>query len=172
MRTRASSHWGSTRSSPVIEIFGGYTKSDGITTTGPRRRTGVRSSRRNGTRLHGTLMRSRSERTWKSGRNLNPERHWVCVYLNWNMRTQLTNWHTVFDNWRMLHGRSQFVGKRRMCGGYGTCIRASVGTHLDWKDKSLTCISEQRRLPLQIPPPQIRSWKSIAESGQFGQRQI
>lgn len=25
----------------------------------------------------------------------------------------------VFDNWRMLHGRSQFTGKRRMCGGYG-----------------------------------------------------
>ncbi|CAI7647761.1 unnamed protein product [Penicillium glandicola] len=24
----------------------------------------------------------------------------------------------MFDNWRMLHGRSQFTGKRRMCGGY------------------------------------------------------
>ncbi|KAJ6187061.1 hypothetical protein N7519_001969 [Penicillium mononematosum] len=24
----------------------------------------------------------------------------------------------IFDNWRMLHGRSQFTGKRRMCGGY------------------------------------------------------
>lgn len=24
----------------------------------------------------------------------------------------------VFDNWRMLHGRSSFVGKRRMCGAY------------------------------------------------------
>ena len=26
---------------------------------------------------------------------------------------------TVFDNWRMLHGRSAFTGKRRICGGYG-----------------------------------------------------
>lgn len=25
---------------------------------------------------------------------------------------------TVFDNWRVLHGRSAFTGKRRMCGGY------------------------------------------------------
>ena len=24
----------------------------------------------------------------------------------------------VFDNWRVLHGRSAFTGKRRMCGGY------------------------------------------------------
>ncbi|PGH06550.1 trimethyllysine dioxygenase [Helicocarpus griseus UAMH5409] len=24
----------------------------------------------------------------------------------------------IFDNWRMLHGRSPFSGKRRMCGGY------------------------------------------------------
>ncbi|KAL1958221.1 hypothetical protein VTO42DRAFT_4729 [Malbranchea cinnamomea] len=24
----------------------------------------------------------------------------------------------IFDNWRMLHGRSSFVGKRRMCGAY------------------------------------------------------
>jgi len=24
----------------------------------------------------------------------------------------------IFDNWRILHGRSQFTGKRRMCGGY------------------------------------------------------
>ncbi|OJJ47566.1 hypothetical protein ASPZODRAFT_1716192 [Penicilliopsis zonata CBS 506.65] len=24
----------------------------------------------------------------------------------------------IFDNWRMLHGRSDFIGKRRMCGGY------------------------------------------------------
>lgn len=26
----------------------------------------------------------------------------------------------VFDNWRMLHGRSEFTGKRRLCGGYST----------------------------------------------------
>lgn len=32
---------------------------------------------------------------------------------------QLTCFVLVFDNWRMLHGRSQFTGKRRMCGGYG-----------------------------------------------------
>ncbi|RJE26292.1 trimethyllysine dioxygenase [Aspergillus sclerotialis] len=25
----------------------------------------------------------------------------------------------IFDNWRMLHGRAEFTGKRRMCGGYG-----------------------------------------------------
>ncbi|KAJ5647690.1 Trimethyllysine dioxygenase [Penicillium lividum] len=24
----------------------------------------------------------------------------------------------IFDNWRMLHGRAEFTGKRRMCGGY------------------------------------------------------
>lgn len=29
---------------------------------------------------------------------------------------------TVFDNWRVLHGRSAFTGARRMCGGYGKGI--------------------------------------------------
>jgi trimethyllysine dioxygenase len=24
----------------------------------------------------------------------------------------------IFDNWRVLHGRSGFTGKRRMCGAY------------------------------------------------------
>jgi trimethyllysine dioxygenase len=24
----------------------------------------------------------------------------------------------IFDNWRALHGRAAFTGKRRMCGGY------------------------------------------------------
>lgn len=24
----------------------------------------------------------------------------------------------IFDNWRVLHGRSAFTGKRRVCGGY------------------------------------------------------
>lgn len=24
----------------------------------------------------------------------------------------------IFDNWRVLHGRSKFTGKRRICGGY------------------------------------------------------
>lgn len=31
----------------------------------------------------------------------------------------------VFDNWRMLHGRSAFTGKRRMCGGYSTWPKPS-----------------------------------------------
>jgi trimethyllysine dioxygenase len=28
----------------------------------------------------------------------------------------------IFDNWRVLHGRSVFTGKRRMCGGYSKFI--------------------------------------------------
>ena len=24
----------------------------------------------------------------------------------------------IFDNWRMLHGRTAFTGNRRVCGGY------------------------------------------------------
>lgn len=42
----------------------------------------------------------------------------------------------IFDNWRVLHGRSQFTGKRRMCGAYskscastpGTCFGANLGS--------------------------------------------
>ena len=28
----------------------------------------------------------------------------------------------VFDNWRVLHGRSAFSGRREMCGGYSVFI--------------------------------------------------
>lgn len=28
----------------------------------------------------------------------------------------------IFDNWRVLHGRSSFTGKRRICGGYSRFI--------------------------------------------------
>ena len=30
----------------------------------------------------------------------------------------MTDDKVVFDNWRVLHGRSAFTGKRRICGGY------------------------------------------------------
>ena len=32
----------------------------------------------------------------------------------------------VFDNWRVLHGRSAFTGKRRMCGGYSKPFHVSL----------------------------------------------
>ena len=31
---------------------------------------------------------------------------------------EITDDGVVFDNWRVLHGRSAFTGKRRICGGY------------------------------------------------------
>ena len=34
----------------------------------------------------------------------------------------LLNISTVFDNWRVLHGRTAFTGKRRVCGGYSKII--------------------------------------------------
>jgi trimethyllysine dioxygenase len=33
----------------------------------------------------------------------------------------------VFDNWRVLHGRTAFEGRRRVCGGY-------IGVD-DWRGK-------------------------------------
>lgn len=32
----------------------------------------------------------------------------------------------IFDNWRVLHGRSAFTGKRRMCGGYSEFFDGSL----------------------------------------------
>lgn len=29
----------------------------------------------------------------------------------------------VFDNWRVLHGRSAFTGTRRVCGGYSKLVK-------------------------------------------------
>jgi trimethyllysine dioxygenase len=35
-----------------------------------------------------------------------------------NTYQSVINKFQVFDNWRVLHGRSAFTGKRRICGGY------------------------------------------------------
>ncbi|PYH71495.1 putative trimethyllysine dioxygenase TmlH [Aspergillus vadensis CBS 113365] len=48
-------------------------------------------------------------------------RHWDEIIRRKDMEiwTQLEpGTALIFDNWRMLHGRSEFTGKRRMCGGY------------------------------------------------------
>lgn len=31
----------------------------------------------------------------------------------------------VFDNWRILHGRSAFTGQRRLCGGYSEFLSSA-----------------------------------------------
>ncbi|KAL1986228.1 hypothetical protein VTN96DRAFT_6743 [Rasamsonia emersonii] len=56
------------------------------------------------------------------------QRAWYAAARHWNEiihRPEMEIWlqlqpgtALIFDNWRMLHGRSQFTGKRRMCGGY------------------------------------------------------
>ncbi|KAL1971232.1 hypothetical protein VTN77DRAFT_184 [Rasamsonia byssochlamydoides] len=53
---------------------------------------------------------------------------WYTAARHWNeiiRRPEMELWlqlepgtALIFDNWRMLHGRSAFAGKRRMCGGY------------------------------------------------------
>ena len=32
------------------------------------------------------------------------------------------SYYLVFDNWRVLHGRSAFTGQREMCGGYSSSL--------------------------------------------------
>ncbi|KAF8245309.1 Trimethyllysine dioxygenase [Wilcoxina mikolae CBS 423.85] len=44
----------------------------------------------------------------------------------------------IFDNWRVLHGRSAFTGKRRMCGGYVNMD--------DYKSRLRTLCSDRERL--------------------------
>jgi hypothetical protein len=38
----------------------------------------------------------------------------------------------VFDNWRVLHGRSAFTGKRRMAGGYSMCFLPCIPPHTNF----------------------------------------
>jgi trimethyllysine dioxygenase len=41
----------------------------------------------------------------------------------------------IVDNWRVLHGRSSFTGKRRLCGAYLNWddYRSRINTVLDKK---------------------------------------
>lgn len=61
----------------------------------------------------------------------------------------------IFDNWRVLHGRSAFTGKRRICGGYSksrlSMHRRKVADWLvnrdDWISKyKMECIGKERVL--------------------------
>ena len=64
----------------------------------------------------------------RSGADLIEE--WYSAAQRWNelVNTQHPEWWIefklqpgmllIFDNWRVLHGRSSFTGKRRMCGAY------------------------------------------------------
>lgn len=48
-------------------------------------------------------------------------REWVDILRmpKYEIRVQLEPGRPlIFDNWRMLHGRTAFTGKRRVCGGY------------------------------------------------------
>ena len=40
----------------------------------------------------------------------------------------------LFDNWRVLHGRSAFTGKRRICGGYSALPVPLAGCMLIFRD--------------------------------------
>ncbi|KAK2775670.1 trimethyllysine dioxygenase [Colletotrichum kahawae] len=61
------------------------------------------------------------------GRTVSPE-EWYAAARKWNeiiKRPEMEFWTQlrpgrilIFDNWRMMHGRSAFEGKRRICGGY------------------------------------------------------
>ncbi|PWY76290.1 trimethyllysine dioxygenase TmlH [Aspergillus heteromorphus CBS 117.55] len=60
--------------------------------------------------------------------NVKEQVEWYAAARHWNEileRENMKIWNTlrpgtalIFDNWRMLHGRTEFTGKRRMCGGY------------------------------------------------------
>ncbi|KAL4896537.1 hypothetical protein BDV59DRAFT_170923 [Aspergillus ambiguus] len=65
-----------------------------------------------------------AKRDWdleRQNRWYNAAAHWNSIITRPNMEiwTQLEpGTALIFDNWRMMHGRSEFHGKRRMCGGY------------------------------------------------------
>ncbi|GES60743.1 trimethyllysine dioxygenase TmlH [Aspergillus terreus] len=65
-----------------------------------------------------------AKRDWdlhRQNRWYNAAHHWNNIITRPNMEiwTQLEpGTALIFDNWRMMHGRSEFTGKRRMCGGY------------------------------------------------------
>ncbi|KAJ9266098.1 hypothetical protein DTO195F2_1213 [Paecilomyces variotii] len=90
-----------------------------------------------GTHVFHTIPRSRQlymvrwnnyDRAPKSDWNLKQQKAWYDAARHWNeiiKRPEMEIWTQlepgtalIFDNWRMLHGRSEFTGKRRMCGGY------------------------------------------------------
>lgn len=93
---------------------------------GRQRWIGRYGSKGSGIPLQNTGMKLLAAQRWESGLNLNLEPLWVCVSpiyicpIFLITRAALTL-DIVFDNWRMLHGRSEFTGKRRMCGGYSMC---------------------------------------------------
>ncbi|PYH88215.1 trimethyllysine dioxygenase TmlH [Aspergillus ellipticus CBS 707.79] len=68
------------------------------------------------------------DRAPKSDWSIEDQQAWYAAARHWDEILQRDNVRIrnylqpgtaiIFDNWRMLHGRTQFTGKRRLCGGY------------------------------------------------------
>lgn len=73
------------------------------------------------------------------------------------LETNVSNAIPVFDNWRVLHGRSSFTGKRRICGGYSKLIFIPPTTTLDSPSPHLPS-SFSRTISLYMPSFQHSSF--------------
>jgi len=70
----------------------------------------------------------RDAQTWPS---LNAIERWYKAAREWTKILKMKQFEIkiqlkpgqpiIFDNWRYLHGRTGFTGKRRICGGYSKC---------------------------------------------------
>ena len=97
-------------------------------------------------------------RRWSVGFNSNQGLHWVCPRLISSFELIVDgfayNATTVFDNWRVLHGRAAFTGKRRMCGGYSlSTFPWRIGNPVYWR---LMLCSKPRRFYVPLSPSQKR----------------
>lgn len=81
-----------------------------------------------GTRQLYQIRWNNYDRAAKTDWTYDQQQRWYEAARYWNsiiQRPELERWMQlepgtalIFDNWRMLHGRTAFTGKRRMCGGY------------------------------------------------------
>lgn len=109
--------------------------------TGSKARPIMGNEERNDSRRAPLLIRwnndDRDAQTWK---NLITLERWYQAAREWTnilnmkqfeIKVQLKPGQPIiFDNWRYLHGRTGFSGKRRICGGYSKLCVLDLSPHL------------------------------------------
>jgi trimethyllysine dioxygenase len=79
-------------------------------------------------KVPGQIRWNNDDRNIQTWRSLNSLEDWYLAAREWSRILKMTRFDInvqlrpgqpiIFDNWRYLHGRTGFSGKRRICGGY------------------------------------------------------
>jgi trimethyllysine dioxygenase len=111
-----------------ISVYGSPVISSGLSHTTNRFGKAIKSKIVHSKSVPSQIRWNNDDRDAQSWRNFSSLERWYTAAREWTRILKLKRFEIkiqlkpgqpiIFDNWRYLHGRTGFSGKRRICGGY------------------------------------------------------